>query len=456
MKVRNYLFASRLLAALFVASLLGTSHAAETTGPLAEYVAKPDSSYKWVKRQERDLAGVKFVELTLTSQTWKTGPWKHQLFIIRPAEIPESSHALILISGGAWKDELEAPPQEGDALPGEAPVLAQAVKMLKAPVALLCQVPNQPIMGGLTEDEAISQSFVEFLNSGDKEWPLLLPMTKSAVKAMDAVQEFAKQEWQRDIKSFTVTGASKRGWTTWLTGAVDPRATAIAPIVIDTLNMRAQMPHQLKSWGKYSEQIEDYTRRGIQQQANTPRGIELDGIVDPYHYRAEITQPKLLIMGTNDRYWALDALNLYWPDLQGEKRILYVPNNGHGVNDFARILGSIGALHKQAAGELELPKLTWEFQDGADQVSLLIKSDKAPHKVDIWSATAPTRDFRDSKWTSQPATSAGGEFRFDYKAPAEGFAAFFGEAVYREGGAPFFFSTTLRIVEPAGEKTAGK
>ena len=456
MNVRRFASASQALALLFAVSSLNSVYAVETKGPLAEYVAKPDSSYKWVKRQERELGGVKFVELTLTSQTWKTGPWKHQLFVIRPAELPETSHALILISGGAWKDELEAPPKDGDSLPGEAPVLAQAVKMLKVPVALLCQVPNQPIMGGLTEDEAISQSFVEFLNTGDLEWPLLLPMTKSAVKAMDAVQEFAKQEWKADIKSFTVTGASKRGWTTWLTGAVDPRATAIAPIVIDTLNMQAQMPHQLKSWGKYSEQIEDYTRRGIQQQAGTPRGVQLNGIVDPYHYRAELTQPKLLIMGTNDRYWTLDALNLYWPDLQGEKRILYVPNNGHGVNDFARILGSIGALHKQAAGELELPRLTWEFKDGPEQVTLAINSDKPPHKVDIWSATAATRDFRDSKWTSQPATLVDGEYRFDYKTPTEGFAAFFGEAVYRDGAAPYFFSTNLRIIEPAAEKTAGK
>lgn len=428
----------------------------ETDGPLAKYVAKPDSSYQWVKRQEREMGGVKFVELILTSQTWKSGPWKHRLFIMRPAEMADASHGLILISGGAWRDEMEAPPQEGEALPGEAPVLANAVKMLKAPVALLMQVPNQPILGGLSEDDAISQTFVEFLESGDLEWPLLLPMTKSAVKAMDAVQEYAKQEWDVEVKTFTVTGASKRGWTTWLTGAVDPRATAIAPIVIDTLNMPAQMEHQLRSWGKYSEQIDDYTRRGIQQQAGTPRGVQLNGIVDPYHYRSEITQPKLLIMGTNDRYWTLDALNIYWPDLEGEKYILYVPNNGHGVNDFARLLGSIGALHKQASGQLQLPALTWDFEEADGKTALTIGSDKEPAKVDIWTATAPTRDFRDSKWTSQPATKADGKYRFELPTPSEGYAAFFGEAVYRDAGAPYFLSTNIRIVEPAGDKAAAE
>src|SRR5262249_42931928 len=156
-------------------------------------------------------------------------------------------------------------------------------------------------------------------------------MTKSAVKAMDALQSFSDQAWKQKIEGFVVSGASKRGWTTYLTGASDPRVKAIAPMVFNNLKFSAQMPRQLALWGKYSEQIEDYTRRGLQQQMTSDRGQQLTRMVDPWFYRDHLKMPKLLIHGANDRYWATDATALFWDDLSGEKSLLTVPNSGHGL-----------------------------------------------------------------------------------------------------------------------------
>lgn len=320
--------------------------APRANGVLADYVQRPDPSFRWTKRREGEVGSAKFVELALTSQTWRDIVWKHQLFLIKPAEV-SAKHALLLIDGGSWKAQNDAAPGKDDKLPDSARLLAAAAAQLKAPVVVVRQVPFQPIFGGMVEDEAISYTFEQYFKTNDPTWPLLLPMVKSAVMAMNCAQAFAEQEWQLKIEKFTVTGASKRGWTTWLTGSVDPRVTAIAPMVIDMLNLVPQMKHQVDSFGKFSEQIEDYTRRGLPLVMASPRGQQLLSIVDPYAYRGLLTQPKLILLGTNDRYWPLDALNLYWTGLEGEKRVLYVPNNGHGLNDFERVLGSIMALHRR-------------------------------------------------------------------------------------------------------------
>ena len=154
--------------------------------------------------------------------------------------------------------------------------------------------------------------------SSSADSPLLLPMVKSAARGMDAIQEFAAKDWSLKIDTFTVTGGSKRGWTTWLTGAVDPRAKAIAPMVIDVLNMAEQIRHQKATWGRPSEQIDDYSQRGLTERLESTEAEALRAIVDPYSYRQRLTQPKLILLGTNDRYWPLDALNL----VAGWKKLL--------------------------------------------------------------------------------------------------------------------------------------
>ena len=56
---------------------------------------------------------------------------------------------------------------------------------------------------------------------------------------MDTVDAFVQSEGGRRIEKFLISGASKRGWTTWLTAAVDVRVKAIAPMVIDSRHAEA-------------------------------------------------------------------------------------------------------------------------------------------------------------------------------------------------------------------------
>lgn len=420
---------------------------------LADYVAAPDESFGWTVRRQGDGPEGPWSELTLTSQTWQKTPWQHQLFILKPNRVRDGGRALLVIGGGSWKPELAQPPAPGEAVPEQAARYASLADQVGSPVAVLLQVPHQPL-NGMREDALISHTFEQFFKTNDATWPLLLPMVKSAVAGMNAVSQFAEREWSLEIDEFTLTGASKRGWTTWLTAAVDARVTALAPAVIDTLNMSKQLPHQIVTWGKPSEQIKDYTDRGLHKVLLTPRGQQLVRIVDPYHYREAITQPKLILLGTNDRYWPLDALNLYWSDLPGKKYILYVPNQGHGLADPERTLGTVVALHRQAAGELQLADLDWQFSEETGQVRLRLKADQKPERVTAWLAESPTRDFRDARWSSEPMQEDGDGHEFVLPRKTEGMQAIFGEAVFGTDRVPYFLSTNVKIVgQPA--KAAG-
>lgn len=284
---------------------------AKKTGPLAEYVAREDANYGWTVRRRGKVGVTPYAELTLTSQTWRGVTWKHRLFVARPTSTPDDAEqCILLVAGGNWHDKLAGPTGD-EKLPGEAALFAAMSEQLETPIAVLLNVPRQPIFDGKYEDQIIAFTFEKYLKTGDAEWPLLLPMVKSVVRGMDAVQEFGRQEWNLSIRTFTVTGASKRGWTTWLAGAVDDRVAAIAPMVIDVLNMKPQMEHQRKAWGDFSYKIDDYTERGLQDALQSDEGKALREIVDPFSYRKQLTLPKLILIGTNDHYWPLDALNLY-------------------------------------------------------------------------------------------------------------------------------------------------
>ena len=145
----------------------------------------------------------------------------------------------------------------------QALLLAAYAQQLGCPVAVLLNVPRQPLFDGRKEDALVALTFDEYLRTGQADWPLL-PMVKSAVRARDAVQAFAAREMKLTVGGFTVTGASKRGWTTWLTAAVDPRVRALGPMVIDMLNLEAQFAHQRAAYGgELSERIHDYTDRDL-------------------------------------------------------------------------------------------------------------------------------------------------------------------------------------------------
>lgn len=395
-----------------------------------EYVAAPDPTYAW-HESPSGVPGV--VNLALTSQTWQGKPWQHTLSVVRPAKPAHPDLAVLLITGGSFRAD--------DATMVNLGVLL--ANSIGATFAVLWDIPNQPLWG-MKEDDLIAHTLGKAMETGDFTWPLLFPMTKSAVRAMDALTEWS-QKFETPIKRFVTTGASKRGWTTWFTGVVDPRVVAIMPMVYDNLNLAAQMPHQLELWGHYSPQIDDYTRRGLQAVLETEAGRQLGAQIDPYTYRDKLTMPKLLICGANDAYWTIDALNYYRDDLPGETYQTFVPNAGHGLGDLSRVLSACQGFVRLIAANHPRPSLAWEYADGDGQVTLKINAPTAT-KASLWSATGTGGMFTESPWIETPMTGGAAGWTATVPLPAGQDLACFGEVFVEVQGQPMPLSTTIKLV----------
>lgn len=438
MRIATLLFSLLLVVAVALPSAQAKeADAGAIPTALQEYVAKKDDAYAWKILGNKYVDGCQVFDIDLTSQVWQGITWKHALTAFVPEDIQHTDTVLLFISGGSNGNR----PGNDDL--GMGVKLATAAQM---PVVFLHQVPNQPLLGNKKEDDLISETFLRYLATKDATWPLLFPMAKSAVRAMDAIQEIAQQEHGATVNRFVVTGGSKRGWTTWLSAVVDDRVAGIAPIVIDTLNLRSQMKHQMETWGEYSEQIADYTSKGLVEVMEKQPEVPLWRWVDPYTYRSELTLPKLLINGTNDRYWVIDAMNLYWDGLVGDKHVLYVPNAGHGLDGGKEAaLTTLAVFAQHVALNKPLPNLSWLHDGNGDEMQLAVKSTPSPKKVRLWVAHSEDKDFRPDRWNATELTANGnGEHVGHVKKPATGHVAFFAEATYSFGPLEYGLSTQMR------------
>jgi PhoPQ-activated pathogenicity-related protein len=414
--------------------------AAPARADLVEYVKTPDDAFSWKVAERENVNGVQVTTIDLVSQKWHDVTWDHKLVVYMPKDTKPARTMMLLNTGGTpnlrWQYiGLEIARQSG------------------APVAVLYGVPKQPLFDGKKEDALIAETFVRYLKTKDDSWPLLFPMVKSVVKAMDALQAFSKDEWKEPVKEFIISGGSKRGWTTWLTAATgDPRVKAIAPMVIDTLNMVEQMKHAQEVFGKPSLMVHDYVERGLIPLPDTDEARKLWRMVDPYSYRDKLTMPKLLLMGNNDPYWTTDALNLYWDDLKGPKWVTYIPNAGHDLQQEGKVgggraLAALSGFTRHVVADNPMPKLSWKYDEADGKVRLTVDASPAPKGARLWVAKAPTRDFRESKWEERKAAlGTDGTVTGEVEAPKEGCLAVYGDLDSEIGGVKFNLCTQIRLV----------
>ncbi|AWV98508.1 PhoPQ-activated pathogenicity-related family protein [Arcticibacterium luteifluviistationis] len=439
-----------VLSLLLITTISNTIYAQIITPETAlkSYINNGDKTYDWELKDSTVLGNVTAYHLLLTSQKWREYTWRHQLTIFIPKNRLYDG-ALLFITGGSNKEEQPNwTNSDGLWMP-----LAQTALKSKAVVALIRQVPNQPIYGNLKEDALISYTFHQFKKDKDYSWPLLFPMVKSAIRSMDAIQEFSKQKVNFDVNNFVIAGASKRGWTTWLTSAIDDkRVKAIAPMVIDMLNMPATLNYQYTTYGEYSAEIEDYVKLGIPQGTETEDGKALSTMIDPFSYRKDMTVPKMIFIGTNDPYWTADAIKHYFGEIPGKNMIHYVPNAGHDLGGGKQAFEALRAFFSSTIMDKTYPVSTWTTNNTSGGVELLVN----PAQDDLlgatlWQTTSSDQDFRNNLWMSKKIKLNDlPNIKLTQEYPKKGFQAFYVDMKYKSPtGGTYTVSTRVFVTDGA-------
>lgn len=417
------------------AALLFSVNVVYAQDALHGYVTSPDVSFAWKHRDEKRSGEFLVSTIHLTSQTWREHPWQHTLLLVQPGTLRHPDIAFLLIAGSE-------PPES------HLQTLKTLAQQAGAIAAVLSDVPNQPLYDGRVEDALIAYTFDQFLRTGDSTWPLLFPMVKSAVRACDAISAFSRERSGSAVNQFVLSGASKRGWTTWLAAAVDSRVVGIVPMVFDMLNMKAQTEWARKVYGQQSERIHDYTDAGLIQRMDEPRAVQLREWIDPYHYRKRFTMPKLLLLGTNDPYWTVDSMRHYWADLPEPKHVYQTPNAGHSLGEGAAI-NALAAFFETIAMGQQLPRLNWSVETGATNVTIQLQAEAPLKNARLWMAESPDRDFRNDHWEPHPVKHGKqpGSAGVSIVVPPEGYRAFLMEADFvSPGGHPYKLSTQATVV----------
>ena len=191
---------------------------------LEAYVKLDDGAFQYAHLASIPAPGFTVHLYNMVSQVWRSVDeidrtlWQHQLVIVVPDTV--SSDTAMLFVGDNDND---------DPLPDQNEIIVQIITQLalgsQTIVSAVYQVPNQPFYfpndsSRYKEDDLVGYTWDKYLDTGDTTWPVHVPMTKSVIKAMDAVSEIAPTLGDYVVNDFVITGYSKRGLVTWLAAAM--------------------------------------------------------------------------------------------------------------------------------------------------------------------------------------------------------------------------------------------
>jgi PhoPQ-activated pathogenicity-related protein len=377
--------------------------------PLDEYVHRDDGYFSW-----EELASYRFdtgtvYVINMTSQKYQdeffsSRPiWWHIMVVAIPDNLAFLDAAALYIDGGNNNPD-DPPPGRDDTTVVFTAGLANDTGCIAATIR---QVPNQPVVfwndptrKSRTEDQIIAWTWRTYLDEmarPNKEILMRMPMTKAAKRGLDTIYEVAKQRRpETNVQRFMVSGASKRGWTTWSLAATDRRVVAMVPIGFSMINTDWNIVgHFSKMDGAWTFGFESYYDENLTMDYINPKAQDIWSVEDMYHYQERFTMPKLVVSATGDEYFIPDENWYWWNDIPDPKYLMMLPNS---LNDMvphhATIYETAVSFWISYLKEIPLPALSWFWTRLEDSGRMTMTANPPPVSIEAYRATTLDNDTR--------------------------------------------------------------
>ncbi|WP_313429263.1 PhoPQ-activated protein PqaA family protein [Pseudomonas sp.] len=384
--------------------------------------------------------GYEFRRLQMVSQVWEPEPvveprrWEHDVELHMPRNAVPGK-ALLVVNNGVRHGPAQSPDHAREAL-REVALKAQMA------VVMISDVPNQyvtfsDVANPLREDDAVAHTWAHSLRGAAPELPLHVPMAAAASRAMDlAERELGAQGLKVD--HFIITGASKRGWSAWLTALADERVMAIVPSVIDVADTSAMLVGLRKRYGGHLPiALWPYQEAGVLYEQGTPAFERLMAMMDPMQYLDEEGQrlaiPKYLVSASGDDFFAPDPVTDYQQRLPGQTSLRVLPNSDHG-GVRQQVVSTLVPVVTRLRDGKPLPRV--QVSEGEQPGLMAVDFSEPPLEVKVWTASnSQDRDFRYACGVRYQSETLAPKRHLTLQrtAPAKGWQAQFVEAKFADG-----------------------
>eukprot|EP01084_Bolivina_argentea_P007444 13970_1 len=391
--------------------------------PLDTYVNAADPTYKYVdtgiKTSGTNIAGRWTAYLlNMTSQTWLNETyvnkpvWWHWLWVIIPDEVRHTDWGTVVVTGNKNSAQW---PNKNEEYFRCAQYVATHTKTI---LSVLYYIPNEPLIfyndpkhKSRSEDAIIAFGWNQYLQLYNEDinneyrynWLVLFPMTKAVVKAMDTMTDYLssnKFNNKYNIQRFGIAGASKRGWTTWLTAAVDKRVEVFIPMVFDMENMHRSLHHMWKAYGGWTFAFEDYYDENITQYLDTDGFLSIMNATDPIMFFDRYAgKYKMPIDAVNDEFFMTDDEYYWWNEFPEPRWFQMNPDAEHSlitaIEELVPTLSTFTTLYLE---DYPMPTIEWQVDNITGNISISFKGNTSQIvEAVVWhgrSCSTHMRDFR--------------------------------------------------------------